>query len=133
MYSSVRSAVRVDKNNVTDYFNCLSGVRQGCILSPLLFSLYVSEFNDMLNNMMGGNIELCTNDEDKANILMYADDMCLLADSVINMQRKINCLQAYCSKWGLSVNLNKTKMIVFRNGGIMKFNCLRNGCFLKNL
>ena len=53
-------------------------------------------------------------------MLMYADDLTIFADTVFDMQSKIDLLFNFCSKWGLTVNLNKTKMVVFRNGGYLK-------------
>ena len=56
MYESVVSSVRVQdfsenppKISITDYFKCLSGVKQGCILSPILFSIFISEFEKELS------------------------------------------------------------------------------------
>ena len=52
-------------------------------------------------------------------LLMYADDIVLLGDTVLELQRKIRVLEEFCIKWGMEVNLIKTKVIVFRNGAIM--------------
>ena len=43
-------------------------------------------------------------------------------DTVGRLQHEINILQQYCQKWGMTVNLKKTKIIVFRNGGIYRKN-----------
>lgn len=119
MYEEVKSAVRLNKYEMTEYFECVSGVKQGCVLSPILFSLYVSELELMLKESKTNGTELLSNNE-LAYSLMYADDVCLMSDTVIDMQRKIRCLENFCSLFGLSVNLKKTKMIVFRKGGIIK-------------
>ena len=50
-------------------------------------------------------------------LLMYADDNVLLGDTVLEIQKKINVLEKFCDKWGMEVNLTKTQVIVFRNGG----------------
>ena len=42
-------------------------------------------------------------------LLMYADDIVLLGDTVLELQTKINILKKFCDKWGMEV--------VFRNGG----------------
>ena len=39
---------------------------------------------------------------------------------IVDMQRKINFLYDFCSKYKLTVNQSKTKMMVFRNGGVIK-------------
>ena len=47
---------------------------------------------------------------------MYTDGIVLLGDTVLELQRKIRVLEEFCEKWGMEVNLAKTKVIVFRNG-----------------
>ena len=48
---------------------------------------------------------------------MYADDIALIADTSVELQRKLKALESFCQKWGMEVNLAKTKIIVFRNCG----------------
>ena len=43
MYSSASSCVKISGNKATAPFKCQKGVRQGCILSPLLFTLFTAE------------------------------------------------------------------------------------------
>ena len=47
---------------------------------------------------------------------MYADYIALIADTSVKLQRKVKTLESFCQKWGMEVNLAKTKVIVFRNG-----------------
>ena len=51
---------------------------------------------------------------------MYADDMVLLAESATELQRMLNALKIYTEKWSLSVNVGKTKVLVFRNRGSLR-------------
>lgn len=55
-------------------------------------------------------------------ILMYADDLVLVANSPHDLQINISILDEYFAKWGLTLNLGKSKIIVFRNGGPLKSN-----------
>ena len=48
---------------------------------------------------------------------MYADDIVLISDSIRGLQRHINTLQTFCEVSGMNVNLKKTKVVVFKNGG----------------
>ena len=118
MYSNVKSSVRID-SKITEYFDCFSGVKQGCVLSPLLFSLFLSELQSELINSTTKGIDIFS-DPIGVLLLMYADDLALVSDNVIDLQRKIDCLEKYCNKWGLTVNMSKTKVVVFKNGGFVK-------------
>ena len=51
------------------------------------------------------------------SILLFADDACLLSFSVIGLQRQLNILRDTSEKMGLTVNPEKSKIVVFRNGG----------------
>ena len=47
---------------------------------------------------------------------MYADDTVLLAESPEGLQSLLDALYSYSTKWDLTVNTDKTKILVFRNG-----------------
>jgi hypothetical protein len=51
------------------------------------------------------------------NQLLFADDIVLFADTVYGLQKRINVLESFCDNYHLSVNLDKSKVIVFKNGG----------------
>ena len=97
----------------------MNGVKQGCVLSTLLFSTYVSKLESILKVSGLSGIQMLPNDVD-VFLLMYIDDICIFSDNVLDLQRKINTLESYCNDWGLQVNTSKTKIIVFRNGGTLK-------------
>ena len=104
---------------ITECFQSMSGVKQGCILSPLLFNMYIAELQKHFNQPHIRHVSVLTNDKE-TSMLMYADDLSIFADTVFDMQKKIDWLYDFCTTWGLQVNLNKTKMMVFRNGGYLK-------------
>ena len=95
---------------LSDFFSTNSGVKQGCILSPLLFALYLNDLHDCL----GGGIVL---DHLNVRLLMYADDIVILADDINIMQNMITKLEEYCYIWNLKVNLEKSEIMIFRKGG----------------
>ncbi|XP_073980661.1 uncharacterized protein [Rhodnius prolixus] len=49
--------------------------------------------------------------------LLYADDIVVMADHPSILQSMINRMSAYCDQWNLNLNLEKSKIIVFKNGG----------------
>lgn len=85
------------------------GVKQGCVLSPLLFSLFLNDLDDALV----GGIEIGTR---IIKLLMYADDIVILADTADKLQRMINSLIDYCSRWNLTINLGKSEIMIFGKG-----------------
>jgi hypothetical protein len=54
--------------------------------------------------------------------LMYADDLILISDTVGHLRNLISRLSHFCKYWGLSINMDKTKVMTFRNGGPLRSN-----------
>ena len=71
-------SARIIWNNIKgEYINIEKGVRQGGILSPLLFKLYIDDvLNDISNLDIGCKLGIV-----RLNILAYADDFVLMANS----------------------------------------------------
>ena len=70
---------------------------------------------------------------DDINCMLYADDLILFSESHLGLQNSLNILADYSSKWGLTVNMSKTKVIVFNKAGkiykneILTFNSQKLG------
>ena len=58
----------------------------------------------------------------KLFILLYADDIVVFSDSAEGPQNGLDSLFIYCQRWKLKINVMKTKIIVFRKGGILPRN-----------
>ena len=93
------------KNECSSMFSVLNGVRQGGILSPLLFNVYMDKLSSKLNVTQAG----CSIGNVTINHLMYADDIVLFAPSVKGLQRLLNI----CNEYGTqhSIIFNKTKSV----------------------
>ena len=50
-------------------------------------------------------------------LLLFADDIVLFSSTINGLQNQIYELENYCDKWKLTVNREKTKIVVFKNGG----------------
>ena len=119
MYYKVKAAVRISNTSISSYFDCMSGVRQGCVLSPFLFAMFISELQNMLEDAELRGIFVGQEFQDLL-LLLYADDLCIFDDTVIGLQKKIDILNKFCIAWGLHVNMDKTEILVFTNGGILR-------------
>ena len=54
----------------------------------------------------------------KLYTLLYADDTVILAETATDLQTSLNALSSYCHEWDLTVNLSKTKVVIFSKGRI---------------
>lgn len=101
----------VDLNgNITDWFSCNYGVRQGDVLSPTLFGLYI---NDLVKALKDGASGI-TIDDFVIVCLLYADDLVLLSENEEDLQTMLNILNDWCRKWRMRINVNKSKILHFR-------------------
>jgi hypothetical protein len=116
----VKACVR-NHSDFSDTFDCPIGLRQGCNLSPILFSLFINELHDVMKNSGLSGIRL-TPDVVQILMLLFADDAALTADTVIGLQRLLNILHVYCSDSKLTVNIEQTKILVLKNGGPLSRN-----------
>ena len=61
---------------MSECFGSDIGVKQGCLLSPTLFGLYIDKLEEWLNKANGEGIQLA---EYVIRLLLYADDLILIA------------------------------------------------------
>jgi hypothetical protein len=92
-------------NSTSTCFTTTNGVRQGGILSPRLFSLYIDELSNVLCKLNVG----CFIGFKCVNHLFYADDICLLAPSAMGLQQLINVCEQYGSDHDILYNPIKSK------------------------
>ena len=118
LYENVKSCIK-HNGFLTQHFTTTSGLLQGEIMSPILFSLYVNDFEMYFLSQNCPSIEL-----QLINIflLMYADDTVLISETPDGLQNMLDKLYEYTQEWNLTVNINKTKIMVFRNNGKLRNN-----------
>ena len=107
-YSDLQCRVRWD-GYLGNWFCISAGVRQGGVLSPDLYNIYVDGLICILRSCGAG----CYIRGVFAAALFYADDMCILSPSVKGLQRLLNICSAYCTEWDIGLNAKKTKNMFF--------------------
>ena len=106
LYWRQQAAIRLD-NDLSKYVEIKRGVRQGCVLSPDLFSLYSEMIMREVKDMDGIKV----NGENITNV-RYADDTALIADSEKKLQDIVDKIVTESQKLGLSLNVKKTYCMV---------------------
>ena len=109
IFESSSAKLRLN-GSLTQSFNVSSGVKQGDIISPLLFSLYL---NDLATGIKSLNCGVDINDVNLA-ILLYADDIVLIAPNEESLQKMISFVSDWCRKWRMAINTDKTQIVHFR-------------------
>ena len=131
IYRKTTCAVKVD-NRVTIFFNYDKGVRQGCPMSPLLFNIYINDIVEKIIKVSKSPIFIEENQN--VDIMLYADDLIILAKSEEELQEKMNVLQLFCQENKLQVNEKKTKVMVFNRGNnLCKAKIYVNNALLENV
>ena len=108
--------VRGDRDR--KFFKSTTGLLQGESTSPMLFSIFINDLEQNISNLQTGvNIQ-----DYIIKILMFADDIALFSETQEGLQAGLKDLENYCLKWGLTVNVAKTKVVVFRKAGRLRDN-----------
>jgi len=113
MYSGVQACVKGSNT----WFSENIGVKQGDPLSPLLFLLYIHDLPDALLPPDGTTDPASTTALAQRIIrcLLYADDLALPSRTEAGLQTLLKRLEDYCRRWKLTVNVPKTKIVVFHS------------------
>jgi hypothetical protein len=109
LYDHVQCCVRVNGFD-TDWFDVKGGLKQGCALSPTLFNLFINDLSTCLLALGKG---VCLGHE-RVALLMYADDLVLIAESPEDLQEMLDCLNNWCGVNRICINPSKSGVIHFR-------------------
>ena len=111
MYQNLKSCVRAN-NGLRNFFSYTRGVRQGCLLSPLLFSLFLNDLAECFEKDGAHGVELW---DIRLCAMLYADGLILLSENEDDLKLQIASLGNYATKWKLEINPEKSKVMIFND------------------
>ena len=85
------------------------GLKQGCGLSPILFSIYIMDLGVRLSSINCG-VDLMANGV-SINNLLFADDLALISSSEDDMFHLLRVLQDWCCDFKMEVSTLKSKLV----------------------
>ena len=111
LYAGQQAAVRLECG-MSDWFSVSKGVRQGCILSPHLFSLYTEGIMREVEQDSRKDLYNEPNIQGlKLRDLRYADDTALLSTTTEGLHQLIQSVKEHSENKGLFLNIKKTKIV----------------------
>jgi len=96
------SCVRWD-DAMSSVFPVMAGVRQGGVLSPLLFAIFM---DNLINRLQRSGLG-CVLNQTYFGCLIYADDIMLISQSVTNMQKMLNICDEFATDVDVKFNTAK--------------------------
>ena len=90
--------------SISKGFNVTNGVRQGGVLSPKLFNVYIDGLSNILNNCTSGGFL----GGKRITHMLYADDLCIVSLSSAGLQNLLSFCDKYCASHSITFNVKKS-------------------------
>ena len=93
---------------MSEWFSVKVGLRQGCVMSPWLFNLFMDGvMKEFKANILNGGVKFGMGENaGKVSDLLFADDTTLMAESENNLQRYVSAF--VCKRRKLKINVEKS-------------------------
>ena len=108
-YNNTQAKIKLNEHQ-SNWFNVDRDLKQGNNFSPLLASFFLNDMatgiKSLNKGMQYGNTSI--------SLLMYADDIVLIADNENDLQLLLNCFEKWCNNWQTNCNIGKTQVVPFR-------------------
>ena len=127
LYLNAECFVRIN-SNLSDSFKPRRGVRQGCILSPLIFNMFLQHVineSGIINDDHGIRIQGLT-----INYLAYADDIDIMTDNRHSCMVQTQKLSSKAAEYGLDVSKLKTEVMISTKQAVAPANISIQGGFV---
>jgi hypothetical protein len=118
LYQDVSYRVKFS-NGLSPAFCSNVGLRQGCPLSPILFSFVIQELPELVEQLaphLGPKFELGVDGQDPhVPVLMFADDTAEMECAAQPAQELLDIFGVFCDKTDMDISFDKTKFVVFNS------------------
>ena len=116
MYVDTKARYRLG-NIETDWVKSERGVRQGCILSLILFSMYIEE---LVVRLRRKNARVRVG-RDKVCMLLYADDVVVMSESAYELQSLLDVVDEYGRDFGVNFSCEKSKVMIMNSSAGLNY------------
>ena len=118
---------------MSEQFRIDSGARQGCIMSPWLFNVYMDGVMKEVKMGMGrrGVSFLEDGREWRLSGLLYADDLVMCSESEMDLRVMVRRFDEVCRRRGLKVNAGKSKVMILNGEEGIEYEVHVNGVCLE--
>ena len=110
LYQNDNCTVKLS-NGLTNVFVANQGVTQGCILSPLLFNIFLADLPDYLNTSECRPLQM--DDSTPIDCNIWEDDIVILSETEEGLQCMLDNLTLYALENEMKINVDKTKSMIF--------------------
>ncbi len=94
-------------------FEVTNGVKQGGVMSPILFAVYVDGlFHKLKKSGVGSQMSNYF-----IGCLLFADDVTLLCPTIKGLKKMISICERYATEFNIKFNGKKTKLLIFKGKG----------------
>ncbi len=107
LYKNVKSKV-IFQDVETDLFDVDEGVKQGCVLSPIIFCIYINELAKMIKAKNLGVSIYGT----KIGCLFWADDVVLIGNNDNDLNQLLNTASEFSYKCKMAFNFSKSNVLI---------------------
>ena len=111
-YTGISSCVRVDGEE-GEWFPIRTGLRQGCVLSPSLFNVYMDAMMRKATEGAPGGVRV---GEETVVDLDFADDVALLADTWMVLAGMVMRMEMVTQRFGINISAKKSEVLYVGRG-----------------
>ena len=112
IYSDISYVIKV-KGGYLDPIPSTCGLKQGGVLSPSLFNIFIDDIKDLFD----ASCDPVDMFDVPLSHLLYADDLILMSTSMDGLNKCLEKLRSYCNTWQMEVNIKKSQVMVFNASG----------------